>query len=98
MLQDQPQPNFNFMTTPMSTSKDSDGSSELSMLMMKKQLSTATLAHCGGAITDNASDALLEIDKTFNEAMGAAEEHDVTLQMRSIDRCIIKSGDPGCTH
>jgi hypothetical protein len=61
-----PNPCFRLLTASVAPSKDSDGNASLNVSAASECLPVSVLALYGGAVTDNAPDALDETRKTFH--------------------------------
>eukprot|EP00978_Attheya_sp_CCMP212_P000714 scaffold1423_cov39-Attheya_sp.AAC.1 len=70
-MNDSPNPCFRLMTASVAGSKDSSGNAALNVSAASETLPNSVCALYGGAVTDNAADALSESNKTFDLFMGA---------------------------
>jgi hypothetical protein len=95
------EPCFKLLTTSVAGSKDADGNSKLNVSTMLDMLPLNVVAHCGGNVSDNASDAMLEGEKTFRLLMEKLALHEVgedglvmTNVVHGVERRAVRFGDP----
>ena len=94
-------PCFKLLTTSVAGSKDSDGNSKLNVSTILNMLPLNVVAHYGGNVSDNASDAMLEGEKTFGLLMEELATHEVgedglvmTNMVHGVRRRVVRFGDP----
>jgi hypothetical protein len=91
-----PKPCIRLLTASAAASKDSDGNAALNYSAATECLSGIVCAHFGGAVTDNAPDALIETEKTFSlfmEGVQANAEDSYLRNMYGVERRHISNGD-----
>jgi hypothetical protein len=94
------EPCFKLLTTMVAASKDSDGNSRLNVRTIMNMLPLYAVAHYGGNVSDNASNAMPEGTLTFQRLMEKLAGHDfgddspvVTHMVHGVERRVVRFGD-----
>jgi hypothetical protein len=91
-----PKPCIRLLTASAAASKDSDGNAALNYSAATECLSSGVCALYAGAVTDNASDALNETEKTFDLFMAGVQANPEVSHLRNmygVERRHIANGD-----
>jgi hypothetical protein len=91
-----PKPCIRLLTASAAASKDSDGDAALNYSAATECLSSSVCALYAGGVTDNASDALNETEKTFNLFMAGFQANAEVSHLRNmygVERRHISNGD-----